>query len=77
MSHVHLHTHVTRHTMKETLTIFEHASLTALTTSKLSLFVLRQTSLTLCCFPTGLKKRTRKAFGIRKKEKDTDSTYVL
>uniref|UniRef100_A0A0D9S722 SH3-containing GRB2-like protein 3-interacting protein 1 n=1 Tax=Chlorocebus sabaeus TaxID=60711 RepID=A0A0D9S722_CHLSB len=25
-------------------------------------------------FPTGLKKRTRKAFGIRKKEKDTDST---
>jgi len=25
----------------------------------------------------GLKKRTRKAFGIRKKEKDTDSTYVL
>uniref|UniRef100_A0A8C5NXH3 SH3-containing GRB2-like protein 3-interacting protein 1 n=1 Tax=Jaculus jaculus TaxID=51337 RepID=A0A8C5NXH3_JACJA len=30
--------------------------------------------LTLCCFPTGLKKRTRKAFGIRKKEKDSDST---
>ncbi|OXB66627.1 hypothetical protein ASZ78_013886 [Callipepla squamata] len=25
-------------------------------------------------YPTGLKKRTRKAFGIRKKEKDTDST---
>ncbi|KAF6111364.1 SH3GL interacting endocytic adaptor 1 [Phyllostomus discolor] len=26
------------------------------------------------CFLKGLKKRTRKAFGIRKKEKDTDST---
>ncbi|XP_023365657.1 SH3-containing GRB2-like protein 3-interacting protein 1 [Otolemur garnettii] len=32
------------------------------------------TFLTLYSLPTGLKKRTRKAFGIRKKEKDTDST---
>ncbi|XP_053248121.1 SH3-containing GRB2-like protein 3-interacting protein 1 isoform X16 [Podarcis raffonei] len=29
---------------------------------------------TMQCVFTGLKKRTRKAFGIRKKEKDTDST---
>lgn len=35
---------------------------------------IKRIALTLCCFPTGLKKRTRKAFGIRKKEKDTDST---
>ncbi|KTG45213.1 hypothetical protein cypCar_00037225 [Cyprinus carpio] len=31
-------------------------------------------SLTISPHTTGLKKRTRKAFGIRKKEKDTDST---
>ncbi|XP_030630634.1 SH3-containing GRB2-like protein 3-interacting protein 1 [Chanos chanos] len=28
----------------------------------------------LPCLPSGLKKRTRKAFGLRKKEKDTDAT---
>ncbi|KAJ7401478.1 SH3-containing GRB2-like protein 3-interacting protein 1 isoform X4 [Pitangus sulphuratus] len=39
-----------------------------------TLDLLDVTKTTIAGLPSGLKKRTRKAFGIRKKEKDTDST---
>lgn len=72
-----MQTHIPIHTTSETSLLSKHSSLTGVL--QLSNYVHLNVAefLILCCFPTGLKKRTRKAFGIRKKEKDTDSTYVL